>query len=288
MKWIKKILLVLYALVPLKRELFSVTRFFYIPSEGIFRHFYFRGKFKVVIDSEHSFLMQHYGSGFAMESDHFWKGAEACEPYSIKLWKKYALKSDLIFDIGANTGTYSLIAAAMNSSATIHAFEPVKRIYTKLVHNSEINNFTINCHNVAMSNVIGDIFICDEKGNNEYTAHVVDKESENTYRVPSLRLDYFSESLMNAKQVLFKLDVERHESKVLSGMGEFLSTTRPIILLEVLDEVSAQLVRPFFEELDYVFLNIDETTGYTVIPSIEKSNGNNIFCCPKEKFLSER
>ncbi len=285
--WIKKILLNVYALIPLKRELFAAVRFFYIPSERIFRHLYFKGKFKVVIDSEHSFLMQHYGSGFAMESDHFWKGAEACEPYSIQLWKKYALKSDLIFDIGANTGTYSLIAATLNPAACIHAFEPVKRIFTKLVHNNKINQFSINTHNIAMSNVVGDIFICDEKGDNEYTAHVVEKESENTYRVSALRVDYFSDALRSAKQVLFKLDVERHESIVLLGMGELLRTTRPIMLLEILDEESAQSARPFFENLEYVFLNIDESKGYTTIPTIQKSHGNNIFCCPKEKFESQ-
>lgn len=282
---IKKIFLNVYGFIPLKRELFSVIRFFYIPSERIFRHLYFKGVFKVKIDSAHTFLMQHYGSGFAMESDHFWKGAEACEPYSINIWKKYAQQSDLIFDIGANTGSYSLIAAALNPSAEIHAFEPVKRIYNKLDRNCTINHFSILHHNVALSNVAGEIFIYDEKGTNEYTAHVVQQETHNTYRVPSQRLDQYAEALSTAKQVLFKLDVERHESSVLEGMGELLKKVRPVILLEVLDEESAQLVRPFFEGLDYVFLNIDESNGYTTIPTIQKSHGNNVFCCPREKQL---
>jgi FkbM family methyltransferase len=286
-QWIKKIWLSFYGLIPLKRELFSIIRFFYIPSERIFRHLYFKGKFNVKIDSRYSFLMQHYGSGFAMESDHFWKGAEACEPYSIKLWKKYAQESDLIFDIGANTGSYSLIAAVLNPNAVIHAFEPVQRIYTKLDYNCEMNGFTIVRHNTALSNLNGEIFICDEKGHNEYTAHVVQEENSNTYRVLSQRLDYYTEALFNAGKVLFKLDVERHESQVLQGMGELLKKIRPVILLEVLDEESAQLVRPFFEDLDYVFLNIDEIKGYTQISTIQKSYGNNIFCCPKEKYLQD-
>ena len=282
---IKKTFLKLYGLIPFKRELFSLIRSLYVPSEHIFRHLYFKGKFKVTIDAQHAFLMQHYGSGFAMESDHFWKGAEACEPYSIQIWKQYALECDLIFDIGANTGTYSLIAAALNPSAVIHAFEPVKRIYDKLDYNCLLNNFSIICHNVALSNVSGEIFINDEKGSNEYTAHVVQKENNNTYRVPSQRLDAYAEVLSNAKNVLFKLDVERHECFVLEGMGELLKKIRPVILLEVLDEDSAQSVRPFFGGLNYVFLNIDELKGYVEIPTIQKSFGNNIFCCPKEKYL---
>ena len=285
--WIKKMLLNFYGLLPLKRELFTIIRFLHIPSENVFRHLYFKGIFKVKIDSAHYFLMQHYGSGFAMESDHFWKGAAACEPYSINIWMRYAQQSDLIFDIGANTGSYSLIAAALNSSAIIHTFEPVKRIYDKLNHNCEINNFPIVRHNVALSNVSGEIFIYDEKGKNEYTAHVVQQETDSTYRVQAQRLDQYAEVLLNAKHILFKLDVERHEASVLEGMGDLLKKVRPIILLEVLDEGSAQLVRPFFEDLDYVFLNISESKGYRVISIIEKSDGNNIFCCPKEKQLSD-
>jgi FkbM family methyltransferase len=282
---IKKPFLKLYGLIPFKRELFSIIRFLYVPSERIFRHLYFKGRFKVTIDAQHAFLMQHYGSGFAMESDHFWKGAEACEPYSIHIWKQYALECDLIFDIGANTGTYSLIAAALNPTAVIHAFEPVKRIYDKLDYNCLLNNFSIICHNVALSNVSGEIFINDEKGSNEYTAHVVQQENNNTYRVPSQRLDAYAEVLSDDKKVLFKLDVERHECFVLEGMGELLKKIRPVILLEVLDEDSAQSVRPFFEGLNYVFLNIDEAHGYTTVTRIQKSHGNNIFCCPKEKYL---
>jgi len=281
---LKKIFSNLVKLLPFKRELFSFIRSLHVPSEHIFRHLYFKGKFKVTIDSQHSFLMYHHGSGFAMESDHFWRGAEACEPFSIHIWKQYALECDLIFDIGANTGTYSLIAVALNPSAVIHAFEPVKRIYDKLNYNCLLNNFSIICHNVALSNVSGEIFINDEKGSNEYTAHVVQQENNNSYRVPSQRLDAYTEALSSAKHVLFKLDVERHESYVLEGMGELLKKVRPIILLEVLDEESAQSVRPFFADLDYVFLNIDELKGYTEIPTIQKSFGNNIFCCPKEKY----
>lgn len=284
---IKKTLLNFYSLIPLKRELFSIIRFLYIPSERVFRHLYFKGTFKVKIDSQHSFLMKHYGSGFAMESDHFWKGVDACEPYSINIWKQYVQQSDLIFDIGANTGSYSLIAAALNPSAEIHAFEPVKRIYNKLDFNCKINNFSIIRYNVALSNVVGDIFIYDEKGNNEYTAHIVQEENNSTYRVPSQRLDQYAEALLNAKHVLFKLDVERHESFVLEGMGRLLKSVRPIILLEVLDEKSAQLICSFFEGLDYVFFNIDELNGYISIPTIQKSHGNNIFCCPKEKYKNQ-
>ena len=282
---LKKIMLGLYGFVPFKRELFSAIRFFYIPKENIFRHLYFKGKFKIKIDAKHSFLMQHYGSGFAMESDHFWKGVGGCEPYSIDLWKMYAQKSDLIFDIGANTGSYSLIAAALNPSAEIHAFEPVKRTFEKLEFNTQINAFHIHLHNVALSDTEGEIFMSEEGKSNEYTAHVSKIKNVNSYSVASRRLDSVLNTIHYNKKVLIKLDVERHEVQVLLGMGDLFKQLRPVILLEVLDVHMANQLNPFFEHLDYVFLNINEVKGCTPISSVCKSFDNNIFCCPREKVL---
>jgi FkbM family methyltransferase len=284
-RWLKKMLLGVYGFVPLKRELFSMIRFFYIPTESIFRHLYFKGIFKVSVDKEHSFLMKHYGSGFAMESDHFWKGVGACEKYSIDVWIKYAKQSDLILDIGANTGTYSLIASSLHSKAEIYAFEPVKRTFEKLQSNVRINTFDIHLHNVALSDMEGQIFLMEEGGSNEYTAHVSKMKNTHSYPVPCKRLDTILNSNDVGRNVLMKLDVERHEVEVLLGMGELLKQLRPIILLEVLDDEMAIQLNPFFGNLNYVFLNIDEGAGYSVIPSIRKSFGNNIFCCPTEKYL---
>ena len=274
-----------YGFVPLKRELFSMIRFFYIPTESIFRHLYFKGIFNVSVDKKHSFLMKHYGSGFAMESDHFWKGVGACEKYSINLWIKYAKQSDLILDIGANTGTYSLIASALHPKAEVHAFEPVKRTFEKLQSNVRINTFNIHLHNVALSNIEGQIFLMEEGGSNEYTAHVSKIKNAHSYPVFCKRLDTILNANYIGRNVLMKLDVERHEVEVFLGMGCLLKELRPIILLEVLDDEMAIKLNPFFENLKYIFLNIDEVKGYSVIPSIRKSFGNNIFCCPTEKFI---
>lgn len=281
----KNSLLKLYALLPFKQHIFSVLKSIYIPSAGVFRHLYFQGVFKVEIDAQHSFLMNHYGSGFAMESDHFWKGAEACEKYSIQLWMMYAKHSDLILDIGANTGTYSLLAASLNPSAEIHAFEPVKRIYEKLSANNKINNFTIQLHNVALSDVEGEIFLVDEGGKNEYTAHVSKDFVAESYAVQSMRLDTMPSLFLQKQQVLMKVDVERHEVEVLLGMGELFRSSRPILLLEVLEDTRSPQLNELFQSLDYVFIDIDEDKGYTPIASIQKSSGNNIFCCPREKFI---
>lgn len=274
----------LYSITPFKKQLLSCIRMCWIPAESISRHLHFRGIFRVRVNDEVSFKMKHYGTGFMMESDHFWRGASGSEPYSVHAWIDYAKKSDLIMDVGANTGSYSLIAAAVNPTAEVHAFEPVARICDKLRDNCLLNNFTIQVHNVAVSNESGYLYLVDQRRANEYTCFVLKHPEEDAYSVSSLRLDSFKEIFLKARSVLIKIDVEGHEAEVLAGMGDLLKRIRPVILLEVLTESVAEAMQKFFNGKEYIFLNIDEKKGYRLMRSIERSAGNNIFCCPKEKY----
>lgn len=49
---------------------------------------------------------------------YFWGGCE--EEY----WMRFARDCQVIFDVGANVGLYSLLASAVNPQSNIHAFEP--------------------------------------------------------------------------------------------------------------------------------------------------------------------
>ena len=60
--------------------------------------------------------------------------------------------SDVILDIGANVGIYSLIAKSENPNAKIIAFEPSRKIYPELIVNMDLNNFDIKCERIALSN----------------------------------------------------------------------------------------------------------------------------------------
>ena len=105
----KKLLKHTYDAVPLKKELFTLMKRFWVPSESVYRHLHFKGVFKVQIDSSHSFFIQHHG--YQIENEIFWGGLEhGHENLSISLWAKLARQANVIFDIGANTGVYSLIA----------------------------------------------------------------------------------------------------------------------------------------------------------------------------------
>lgn len=165
----KSFLKIIYSILPFKKEIFTLLKFVWIPSETIYRHLYFKDVFTVHIDSNKKFKIRHYG--FELENMIFWSGlTEGWEQESIKLWIKLCEASDVIIDIGANTGVYALVAKTVNPLSTVYAFEPVTRVYKKLIENIRLNKFDIHAYEQAASNACG-------------TATIYDTDSEHTYSV---------------------------------------------------------------------------------------------------------
>src|SRR5688572_12744065 len=104
----KRIFKLIYSSIPFKKEIFSFLKIFSLP-ERIYRHLHFKGTIRLKIDDKSSFKMQHYG--YQVENDLFWSGLTGgWEKTSLSLWIKLCETNHTIFDIGANTGIYSLIA----------------------------------------------------------------------------------------------------------------------------------------------------------------------------------
>ena len=63
---------------------------------------------------------------------------------------------DVILDVGANMGWYSINLALTHRSAKIHAFEPIPTTYHWLGKNVEINGLSnVEIHNFGLSNKVG-------------------------------------------------------------------------------------------------------------------------------------
>ncbi len=62
---------------------------------------------------------------------------------------KLAVRSQVIFDAGANIGLYALLAAKVNPRSSIHAFEPTPSIVARLDENIRLNNL----HNIKVNAV---------------------------------------------------------------------------------------------------------------------------------------
>lgn len=229
--------------------------------------------------------MKHHG--YAVENDLFWSGISGdWEQYSLLVWRKLAARSEVIFDIGANTGVYSLIAKAVNNKSVVFAFEPVKRVFEKLVLNNEINKFDIRCIQKAMSDKSGVALIYDSDEDHEYGASLnevnVQKGLSRTTEVETVTLDNFIEAQSLSRIDLMKIDVEYHEPEVIAGFKKYIKVFKPAMLIEVLSDETGNEINRLVDGLGYNYFTINEKTGLKKVSEIKKSEGFNYLLCSDE------
>ncbi|KTG21931.1 FkbM family methyltransferase [Haloferax profundi] len=154
----------------------------------------------------------------------------------------YLRDGDVVVDVGANTGTYTLAAAAKAPNVEVVAMEPNGDVAAQLRANVEVNGFEdrIDVLECGLGDSDGTsrfhVSSYDELGSfspdhaSAWTARVVDTEE-----VPMRRLD----SLVADGEVPppdhLKIDVEGFGLNVLSGSESVLEAHRPNVYFEVHD-----------------------------------------------------
>jgi len=126
---------------------------------------------------------------------------------------------DLFVDIGANIGSYTILAAG-HVGASVVSVEPVPKTFEHLRNNISINQVAnkVVAYNLALGN---------EKGQISFTStldtmnHVATASESNTIQVPVDTLDAIMEK--EKEPVLLKIDVEGFETNVLKGASQTLS-----------------------------------------------------------------
>lgn len=271
--------------LPFKKQFFSFIRFFGIPPHKIYQHLYFKGPIKIPIDKNTSFLIYHYG--FEIENELFWKGIhQGWEKISLGIWMKLAKRATVLFDIGANTGVYTLVARTINPSARVLAFEPVRTVFEKLRYNCVLNDFKVDLFEMAVSNQNGsaDIYVPTD----EHVLSVTVNKNLNDADRPVTRetiqivtLEKVIEDQGLEKIDLMKIDVETHEVEVLEGLGPYLERFRPSMLIEVLNEEVAAGIEKQVSGLGYLYFNIDENGRVRQVNNLSKSDYYNFLLCDR-------
>lgn len=133
--------------------------------------------------------------------------------------------SDVFWDIGANIGMFTCVAAAAHPQAEVHAFEPEPETAARIRENLSRNNLiNARVHEVALSDTHGmfDFVVAGELGsgtNSLVSGHARSPESAQrhvTVRVcPAL--DYARENNLRTPTVI-KCDVEGAEAAVIRGI----------------------------------------------------------------------
>lgn len=143
---------------------------------------------------------------------------------------------DTFFDVGANIGFFSLLAArCVGAHGCVRAFEPLPDVRERLLRNIAMNGFTnVHVGEEALCNTTGTAhFHRGPKGNHGMSSLRCMAGSVQSIEVRTDRLDTIIEP--EGRVRLAKIDVEGAEMEVLRGMRRCIEHQRPDIIVEVTD-----------------------------------------------------
>ena len=165
---------------------------------------------------------------------------------------------DVIYDVGANVGYMSVLAARLVGPAgRVECFEPLPANIDVLRRNLESNDFAnFAIHEVAVSDHDGHVRMSLGDGLRMGNGQIVQTTDQATIEVPVQRLDGLR---LRAPQ-LVKVDVEGVELAVLRGMAETLAAHRPTIIVE-LHGVDDKAVAAFLRTAGYEPTQLDDGGG---------------------------
>lgn len=128
-------------------------------------------------------------------------------------------KDDVFFDVGANVGSYTILASGLKEAKTI-AFEPIQNAFEILLANIELNELQqmVKCEQMAVGSKKEVLFFTNDE---DTTNHCVENASANTTTVQAIHLDHYYPELC---PILLKIDVEGFETEVIKGATHILAS----------------------------------------------------------------
>lgn len=180
---------------------------------------------------------------------------EPVQPFLFISLIKY-LKCEVVFDIGANIGFYSLLSSLGETVKSVHAFEAVHEPYQEMTKNIEMNDLQkrVFSHNLAVSNENADItFLINRdplSGINASKCSTFHDEKKYSYErnVKAIMLDDFCD--FTNKSIAFKIDVEGHELAVIEGAEDLLKNNKCFIQVECFEK-NRELLSSKIESMGY-------------------------------------
>lgn len=181
----------------------------------------------------------------------------------------------IIFDVGANIGTFTTWMAKAFPNGKIYAFEPQREVFQMLSGNAAINNlYNVYTHNIGLGKENTKVefeepnyFEKNDFGTFSLIEDIITQKTKNKIIVQINTLDWFVEYYNIPKIHLLKIDVEGMDLDVLIGGQKTIKKHLPIIFIEHNDNRKTIIkdIKNFLNSFDY---------GYEII-------GNNVLCKPQ-------
>jgi FkbM family methyltransferase len=222
------------------------------------------------------------------------------EPLVTEVVKKEIKKGDIVLDIGAHIGYYTLtFAKIVGEEGKVYAFEPEPTNFSLLKKNVEINGYkNVVLLEKAVSNENGKIRLYLSKSNTvdhkTYDSH----DGRRCIEIESIKLDDFCKN--NDGRIDFiKMDIQGAEARALQGMANILkrnndmkmvmefcpsklkeSGTPPEECLKLLTETGFRLYEIIERKKKIIPVNIHE---FLKVYTAEKENSTNLLCLREER-----
>jgi FkbM family methyltransferase len=153
----------------------------------------------------------------------------------------------VFYDVGANIGFFSLIAArVVGPRGQVYAFEPVPRNAASIERSARLNAMShIHVFRAAVGARAGrsELVLTRHIGGATLASAGTPHDAEGRIEVEVVTIDELIAARTLHPPSLVKIDVEGAEADVLQGMQKTLVEYRPLILYEVDDATSEGLAR---------------------------------------------
>ncbi|MDD2720516.1 MAG: FkbM family methyltransferase [Gallionella sp.] len=237
----------------------------------------------------------------ALLSDHieaqlFWQGFQEADEGVLKRIKRHLPEDGTFIDIGANIGSFTLVAAHIAPHGQVHSFEPSDHHFCRLSHNVALNSFNnVTLNKLGLNDQPGSatLFlpsVCGEMNNSgaaSLYAAASAPGAQVTEEVALVTLDDYVQE-KNIQQIdLIKIDIEGAEFNALKGAAATLARFRPIVLMEMdKDSMQRAACKPedildFWRGLGYTVGRIANSGEITPINSTaDLLYHQNLMCSP--------
>lgn len=183
------------------------------------------------------------------------------ENEEVEMILKLIKPQDVVFDIGANIGWYTINILLKNAETIVYSFEPIPSSYQYLTKNLALNGQkTDKTYNIGFSDENKKVkFYFDTKC--AMASSMADlREDKNTVAIECKvkRMDDFVSSSLPLKKIDFiKCDVEGAELLVFKGAIQTIKRYKPIVFSEMLRKWSAKFnyhpneIISLFKDIEY-------------------------------------
>jgi len=224
------------------------------------------------------------------------------EEFETKIVKKIIKPGDVVFDIGANIGYYTLIFAKLvEPSGKVFSFEPEPTNYELLKKNVKINGHTnVDFFNKAVSNLNQTTKLFLDKKNKGGHSLINAIEDRTSIEIESIRID---DHFKNKKIDFIKIDIEGFEFEAIKGMSELLKKLSTVKIMTEFNpylleksEIQPEEYLKLLKNLGFTIYNLDKKKKM-IVPinfvdflhaySPKKRDSTNLLCIKNPHFKIE-